>query len=152
MTASQLLDRLNRTGACLEVVDGIARLRGGRIPEELKEELRSNRVEVLAEFERRKNGDRERYGLVPPLDAPLLSCDVEPSVSVREAVMAHVMLQPRPVHAWVMARASLHYERGAKVEDCDWRACVDVIGWQRKVRASEVMQFVLAIGAPHDPG
>ena len=55
--------------------------------------------------------------------------------------MAHVFQQPRPVHAWVMARANDYFERGVKAEDCDWRACVDVIAWQRAWKGSRIDPF-----------
>ncbi len=36
----------------------------------------------------------------------------------RDAVMAYVFRQPRPVHAWVMARANDYYGRGVKADEC----------------------------------
>ena len=142
MNAAELLDKLHRAGATLEIVEGKPRLRGAAIPDDLKQALKANRAEVLAEFERRTADDRDRYGQVPPADAPLLAQDLDLSVCWQEQITMHVLRQPRPVHAWVMARTTAYHELGVKADDCDWRACVDVIAWQRKSSGQEAAQFV----------
>ncbi len=71
--------------------------------------------------------------------------DMALPVAERDAVMAYVFRQPRPLHAWVMARANDYFERGVKAEDCEWRACVDVIAWQRDCGGLEAAKFVLEL-------
>ena len=71
--------------------------------------------------------------------------DMELPTSERDAVMAHVFRQPRPVHAWVMARANDYFDRGSKADDCEWRACVDVIAWQRASGGLEAVKFVVEL-------
>ena len=147
MNAAELIDALQRAGATLVIEDGKARMRGAAVPPELKEAIKGNREEVIAEWKRRQEQARDRYGQVPPADAPLLARDMEVPAPSQEQITAHVLRQQRPVHAWVMARANDYYQRGVKAEDCEWRACVDVIAWQRKSSGQEAAQFVEA-GTP----
>jgi hypothetical protein len=144
-TAAQLLDNLHRAGATLVLVDGNPRLQGAKIPDELKQALKTNRDEVLAEFERRKMEDRDRYGRVPPPDVPMLARVMDLSGPGKEHIIAHVLRQPRPVHAWVTGRSNLYFAHGAKADDCDWRACVDAIGWQRMSDGPEAVRFVVEL-------
>ena len=123
-------------------MDGKPRLRGAKISEELKQALKANREEVLAEFERRRAEDRDRYGRVPPVDAPILAREMDLPEPWRKQVVAHLLRQPRPVHAWVMRRSASYFDRGVKEDDCDWRACVDVIAWQRMTGGREAAQFL----------
>ncbi len=145
MSPAQLLDNLNRAGATLEVVDGKPRIRGAKISDELMRALKANRADVLVEFERRKTEDRDRYGRVPPADTPMLACELDLPELWKRKLMAYVLRQPRPVHAWVMARSNDYHERGAKLHDCDWRACVDVIAWQRACGGREAARFVVEL-------
>lgn len=145
MTAAELLDNLNRAGSTLEVVDGKPRLRGAKLTDELMQALKANRTEVLAEFERRKLEDRDRYGRVPPPDAPLLARELHVPELWKPRIMAHVLRQPRPVHAWVMGRANKYFEQGVTADDCEWRACVDVIAWQRMADGLEAAEFVVEL-------
>ena len=146
MTAAELLDELSRNGACIELVDGAPRLRGSKIPEELKAELKAQREAVLAEFERRRAEDRDRWGKVPPVDAPWMGDELRIKPAEKQTVLRHVLNQPRPVHAWVMLRANAYFtERGMAVDECEWRACVDVVAWQRKVSGVEAVRFVCGL-------
>lgn len=143
MSAAELLDNLNRAGATMEIVDGKPRVRGAQISDSLMAALRANRAEVLAEIERRKTGDRDRYGRVPPMSAPTLAKEVKIPEQWKQAVFAYVLRQPRPVHSWAMARSNLYFDLGVPNEDCEWRACIDLIAWQRMRGAREAAQFVL---------
>ena len=69
-----------------------------------------------------------------------------------EKIVAHVLRQARPVHAWVMARANKYYERGVKAEHCEWRACVDVIAWQRNSDGNAAAQFVVNLPTNQELG
>ena len=145
MSAAELLDNLNRAGATLEIVDGKPRIRGAKIPDDLMRAVRTNRAEVLAEFEQRKAEASDRYGRVPTADASFLAFDLNLPEASRELIMAYVFRQPRPAHAWVMARANQYFERGVQADDCDWRACLDVIGWQRASGTTEATEFVIGL-------
>lgn len=143
MTAPELIDALHRTGATLVVEAGKARVRGAQVSNELLAALKGQRAEVIAEWQRRQEQERDRYAVVPSGVVPMLGEHMALSAKEREAVMAHVLRQPRPVHAWVMARANEYFERGLKAEDCEWRACVDVIAWQRACGGMEAVKFVV---------
>jgi hypothetical protein len=71
----------------------------------------------------------------------------EPS---KKQILTHVLRQPRPVHAWIMARASDYFDRGIEANDCEWRACVDVIAWQRRTNSTLAVEFVA--GPPTNQG
>ena len=143
MNPGYLLDRLHRAGATLAVVDGKTRIRGAMIPAGLLEDLKLNRSAVLAELERRQAEDRHRYGQVPPADAPLLAATMNLPEESKKHLLAYVHRQLRPVHAWVMARANHYFEQGQKADECEWRACVDLVVWQRGTSAERAISFVL---------
>ena len=145
MTASELIDALHRAGATLVVEAGKARVRGAQVPDELMAALKGQRAEVIAEWQRRQEESRDRYALVPSGVVPMCGRDMALLVAERDAVMAHVFRQPRPVHAWVMVRANDYHERGVKVDDCDWRACMDVIAWQRACGGREAVKFLMEL-------
>ena len=44
-----------------------------------------------------------------------------------------------------MLRQQDCFERGVKADDCDWRACVDVIAWQRACGGREAVEFVVGL-------
>jgi hypothetical protein len=152
MTAAELLDDLNRAGATLELVDGKLRLRGVQISGDFKQLLRANRVELLKELERRPAEDRQRYGQVPPPAAPITAKELIVPEPWKHQLIAHVLRQPRPVHAWVTARANKYFEHGVKTEDCEWRACVDVIAWQRMTGGLEAAKFVVDLPSNEELG
>jgi len=145
MTAAELLDNLNRAGATLEIVDDKPRIRGARISDELMQSLKTNRTEVLAEFKRRRTEDLDRYGRVPPPAAPMQAREMDLPEPWQQQIMAHVFHQPRPVHAWVMVRANDYFNRGVKADHCEWRACVDVIAWQRACSGPDAAKFVVEL-------
>jgi hypothetical protein len=107
--------------------------------------LRGQRAEVIAEWQRRQDESRDRYGVVPSGAVPMFGRDIALPPAERDAVMDYVLRQPRPIHAWVMGRANDYFDRGSKADDCDWRACVDVIAWQRACGGLEVAQFVIEL-------
>ncbi len=153
MIGETLLDKLNRAGATLVRVDGKLRLQGSKIAEDLKTELRTHRAEVQEEFDRREKMDRDRYGKVPPPDAPMLARDLDLSEAWRRELLGYVMRQPRPVHAWVMLQASKYFEGGVGTDDCEWRACVDAVAWQRHCGGREAAEFVDGVaGVPGPTG
>ena len=141
--AAALLDSLNRAGATVEVVDGTPRIRGAKVPNDLLATIKAHRVEVLAEVERRQLQDRHRYGRPPPPDAPELAHEMQLSATDQQQVMAYVFRQPRPVHAWVMRRSVEYFGQGFPVDECEWRACVDTIAWQRSCPGVKAVEFVL---------
>jgi hypothetical protein len=143
MTAPELIDALHRAGATLVVEDGKTRVRGARVPDELLVALKGQRTAVIAEWQRRQEQGRDRYAVVPSGEVAMHGQDMALPAAERDAVTAHVLRQPRPVHAWIMSRANAYHERGVRTEDCDWRACVDVIAWQRGCGGREAAKFVV---------
>lgn len=144
MNAGELIDALHAAGGTLTVVEGKPRLQGAKIPEELKAALKANRDAVLAEWQRRAALSKDRYGDVPTGTVPMLARDAELTVAQRERVTQYVFRQPRPVHAWVMARANSYHVAGVKVEECDACACLDVLLWQRGFKAVKEVPAWLA--------
>lgn len=143
MSAPELIDALHRAGATLVVEAGKARVRGAKVSDELLAALKGQRADVIAEWQRRQEQSRDRYAVVPSGVVPTCGRDMALPMTEQEAVMDYVLRQPRPVHAWVMARANEYFERGVKAEDCDWRACMDVIAWQRACGGVEAAKFVV---------
>lgn len=140
--AAALLDKLNRAGATLEIVDGKPRVRGAKIAAELMEELKAHRDDVLAEYEKRRAEDRDRYGKVPREEVPMISRDALMPGDVQRIVLRYVASQERPTHAWVVKRAAEYHNIGAAMEDCDWKACADLIAWQRQTDVRGLVDFV----------
>ena len=151
-TAPELIDALHRAGATLVVEDGKARVRGAKVSDELLAALKVQRAEVIAEWQRRQEQARDRYAVVPSGEVPMCGRDMALTAAERDAVMAHVFRQPRPVHAWVMARANDYHERGVKADDCEWRACVDVIAWQRACGGIEAVKFLMELPTNEELG
>lgn len=152
MNAPELIDALQRAGATLVVEAGKTRIRGAKVSDELLAALKAQRAEVIAEWQRRQGLARDRYAVVPSGVVPMLGQDMALPAKERDAVIDHVLRQPRPVHAWVMARANEYFERGVAAEDCDWRACVDVIAWQRGCGGLEAAKFAAEAPAREDSG
>lgn len=146
MNAAELIDALNRAGAKVEIVDGAPRVRGAKVSADLMEKLRANRDAVLAEAVRRIAQDRDRYAEVPAPGTQLVATEgvaLALTDEQKKLVCDHVMRQPRPVHAWVMARATMYFEaKGCKADDCEWRACLDVVCWQRRTDPKTAVQFL----------
>ncbi len=145
MTAPELIDALHRAGATLVVEAGKTRVRGAKVSDELMAALKGQRAEVIAEWQRRQEESRDRYAVVPSGLVPMCGRDMALPGAERNAVMDYVLRQPRPLHAWVMARANDYFERGVKAEDCEWRAGVDVIAWQRACGGMEAVKFVMEL-------
>lgn len=142
MTATELIEAVERAGARLVIEGGAARVRGAKLEEALLAELRANKAAVVEEIERRMREDRDRYGKVPPADAPMVALDAPLSEARRELVMGHVWRQGRPLHAWVQARAQRYLEQGLPATDCDALACVDVLAWQRCTGPRTAVQWL----------
>lgn len=142
MTAAELLDALNRAGATVEMVEGKPRIRGAKISDELMAAVKANREAVLAECERRRAEDRDRYCRVPLESVPMFGRDLELPESMRRVLENYAMRQGRPAQAWVMKQANAYFELGVPMDDCEWRACVDLIAWQRQTRGREAVEFV----------
>lgn len=145
MNAAELLDKLNRAGATLEIVDGKPRVRGTKVPDDLMAELKANRDAVLAEFERRQSEDRDRFCRVPAEDVGMFGRDLDLPEDMRRIIESYAFRQGRPAQAWVMKRAEEYFKLGVPAEDCDWRACVDLIAWQRHSHARGAVEFVAGI-------
>ena len=143
MKTTDLLDRLHRAGATVQIVDGTPRIRGAKISAELMQALKVNRAELLVELEGRQAEHRDRFGQVPPADAPLLADGMKLLWAARQQILACTFRQPRPVHAWVMRRSAKYFEQGVPADDCEWQACVDVIAWQRACSRAEAVAFVV---------
>lgn len=142
MNGRELLDQLNREGATLEIVAGKPRVRGAKVSSELMAALKANRAAVLTEYERRRNNDRDRYRRVPNEPATLFGRDLELPETMREIMQNYVFRQGCVAHAWVMKQALEYFNLGVKPEDCEWRACVDLIAWQRQSPARPAVGFV----------
>jgi len=142
MTPTEIVDALNRLGAVIVIAEGKPRLRGPKLPPELIEAVRRNRDAVLLEIEERRRTDRDRYGRVPPVDVP--RADVNKSVLAEEklVLVEYVLRQPRPCHAWIMKRASEYGAEGVPEQECDWRACLDFVAWQRQTSIERVFEFL----------
>jgi len=143
MTAPEVIDALHRAGATLITEDGRTRVRGAKVPDELLAALKAQRAEVIEEWQRRQDQARDRYAVVPSGEVPMCGQDMILATMERDAVASHVFRQPRPVHAWVMARANRYHEQGVRAEDCEWRACVDVVAWQRACSGRQAVNFVV---------
>jgi len=152
MTAPDLIDALHRAGATLVVEAGKTRVRGAKVSDELLATLKRQRVEVLAEWQRRREQARDRFAVVPSGEVPMRGWEMDLTAAERDTVLAHVFRQPRPVHAWVMARANDYHERGVKADDCEWRACLDVIAWQRTCSGMEVVKFLMELPTDEELG
>ena len=152
MSATELIDALHRAGATLVVEAGKTRVRGAKVSDELMAALRGQRAGVIAEWQRRREESRDRYAVVPSGEVPMCGRDMEVSATERVAAMDHVFRQPRPVHAWAMARANDYFACGVKAEDCEWRACVDVIAWQRACGGREAANFVVEMPTNEEMG
>jgi hypothetical protein len=145
MTAGEIIDAIQGHGAALLLEDGKARVRGGRIPEELMTLLKANREAVLAEMRRRADRDLDRYCEVPRDNPVMFGRTLQLPEQMRLAIMHHALRQPRPVHAWVMRRADEYYALGVPVEDCEWRACVDLIAWQRSTDGRKAADWLAGV-------
>jgi hypothetical protein len=154
LTPEGLLASLQAAGATLvRGPDGTVKVSGAKVPDALLAALREQRTAVIEVWERQRQADRDRYGRVPPADAPLLAREMDLPVQWKRRIEAHVLRQPRVVHAWVMARALDYFEQfGFKPDDCDWRACVDAIAWQRMSGGHEAAQFVVDLPTKMDMG
>lgn len=145
MTPAELLDALYRAGGVIEIEEGKPRLRGTRLPDALRTELHDQRAAVLAELERRPPADRQRWGTVPPAEAPMQAEKLALPEPWKAQILAHVLRQPRPVHAFVMRRANDYFARGIPADGCEWRACIDVIAWQRMNGGLAAARFLVEL-------
>jgi hypothetical protein len=131
MKPAELLDAIKAAAATLVVEDGKARIRGNKIPAELATAVKASREAVIAEWERRQEAAKDRYAEVPTGEVPMFGQHAHLSADQQARVVQYVFRQPRPVHAWIMARSQQYHEQGAHFSDCDWKACVDCLCWQR---------------------
>jgi len=151
MTASQIIDAIHQAGAVLVLEDGKSRVRGATIPPELMAELKASRDAVLTEMKRRADAGVDRYAEVPREDPPLLGRNMAaPAEPMRQAILNYGLRQPRPVHAWVMRRADTYHELGIPVAECEWRACVDLLAWQRNADRRTAIEWLEGIEEVHD--
>jgi len=144
MNAPELIDALQRAGATLVVESGKARVRGKRVPDDLLTAVKGQRAAVLVEWQRRQDQSLDRYGIVPVGPVPMAGRELVVPLEDRDAILAFVHQQPRPLHAWVSMRANEYSMIGCAPDDCEWRSCVDVVAWQRGCGGREVVDFVKA--------
>lgn len=144
-TAGEIIDALHKAGATLVVEEGKTRVRGTKVPDELLAAVKANKADVLAEWQRWQEKNLDRYAVVPGADAPLLARDEFVKPFMREAVVAYVFRQPRPLHAWVMSRAVEYHALGVPVGEDEVCACVDVLAWQRNTTAKLGLEWLEGI-------
>jgi hypothetical protein len=149
MSGAELLDQLNRAGGWIEIVDGKPRIRGAKVSAELMDALRANREAVLAEMERQRAEDRDRYCKIPSSDAPIMARDTVLNQGQHWLLERYCFQQGRVVHAWVMRRANEYHGLGIDAGDCEWRACLDLIAWQRQTSAEGAVEFVVGLDEAH---
>jgi hypothetical protein len=147
MKPAELLDAINAAGASLVVEDGKARIRGAKIPDELVAAVKASREAVIAEWERRQEQAKDRYGEVPREEVPTFGQHANLTLPQRELVVGYVFRQPRTVHAWIMMRAQRYHELGAHFSDCEWKACVDCLCWQRHADPKTAVAWLEGIAA-----
>ena len=151
--AGELLDALNRAGAVLLLEDGQMRLRGAKIDDGLKARLKLNRPAVIIEWQRRQEASRDRYCTVPDSAAAMAGRELSLTRPQRESVLAYVLRQPRPVHAWVMSRAAAYHALGVPLGEDEQSACVDVLAWQRNTSGQAALQWLEGLAeAAEDSG
>ena len=151
MTASEIIDAIHHAGAALVMEGGKARVRGAAIPPELMAELKASREAVITEMQRRAEACQDRYAEVPTEDPPLLGRNMAtPAAAFVRAILNFGLRQPRPVHAWVMRRANAYHELGVPADECEWRACVDLLAWQRNADRQTAMEWLEGIEEVHN--
>jgi hypothetical protein len=143
--AGAIIDALHQAGATLVVEDGKARVRGVKVPDELLAALREHKVAVLAEWSRRQEENRDRYGKVPTGEVAMFGRDIPLTHAQTLVVTAYAFRQPRPVHAWVMGRASEYHALGVPLDEQESMACVDLLCWQRNHTAKAALEWLAAI-------
>ncbi len=142
--ASDIIDALHHAGATLVLEEGKTRVRGSRVPDELLAQLKANKPAVMEEWTRRQEVSRDRYGEVP-VNAPLVATDEFLTPEMREAVLAYVFRQPRPVHAWIAGRTAEYHAHGVPLGDDEVAACVDALAWQRNTTPKRALEWFAGI-------
>lgn len=143
--ASDIIDALHHAGATLVLEDGKTRVRGSRVPDELLAQLKANKDAVIEEWSRRQEVSRDRYAEVPSAGAPMAAHDEFLEPHMREAVLAYVFRQPRPVHAWIAGRTAEYHAHGVPLGDDEVAACVDALAWQRNTTTKRALEWFAGI-------
>ncbi len=144
--AGRLIDALQAAGGTIVVENGKVMLRGAKIPEELKAALRAAKPAVIAEWDRRNVQSKDRYAEVPAGEVALAARELGSiGAELVTAVALYVIRQPKPVHAWWNARSLEYHALGFLPEECDWRAAVDVLAWQRNAPAVKAVEWLATI-------
>lgn len=157
-TAPNLIDRIQAAGATIVLEQGQARLRGKKLPDALMAEIKTNRDALIAEMQRRETLDKDRFGKVPSHELPFTAMDLEFPMAHRCILERHMIKQGHVVHAWIEKRAGEYHAKGRKVDDIGWRACIDLIAWQRRANVMEAWDFVKTLddvatkNFPDEPG
>lgn len=144
-TASELIDALHKAGATLVVEDGKARVRGAKVSESLMAAVKAQRDAVVVEWQRRQEAALDRWGEVPTGNVEMSGWGLVFDEKTSVAMCSYVFRQPRTIHAWVMQRSAEYHAHGAKMEDCDRMACVDVVAWQRACGGKDAVKFVMEL-------
>lgn len=151
MTASEIIDAIHQAGATLVMEDSKSRVRGTAIPPVLMQALKANREAVLAEMKRRAEACLDRYAEVPQDDPALLARNMATPVEpLRQAILNYCFRQPRAIHAWVMRRAATYHALGIPPEECEWRACVDLLAWQRNADRQAALEWLEGMEEAHN--
>jgi len=145
MTPAEVIDALHAAGATLVVEDGKARVRGAKVPADLLAVVKANRDAVIAEWKRQQEGHRDRYGEVPTGDVLMPGKDTTLTQEQSDLLRGYVFRQPRPVHAWVMARTATYFAQGLPPGEDEDAACLDVLAWQRHTTARLALEWLLGI-------
>lgn len=144
-TPVEICDALEAAGIALVIAaDGTAKLRGPKPAPELLAAIQADKPAVIAEWERREQADRDRYGRVPaelPWRASLLGEYERLSAAGRlrrHDLYQHTIAQGKAVGDWINARALAYFEKfdravsdkGLLAELAEFTACVDLVCWQ----------------------
>jgi hypothetical protein len=144
-TPAQLIDELHLAGAMFAQEGGELRLRGAKISEALKSELREQRDAVVAEWHRRQDCRLDRYAEVPTGDVPLFGQNANLSHKQGMIVVHYAFRQPRPVHAWVMGRTGEYHKLGLPLGQDEVAACLDLLCWQRNAATAAAVEWLAGI-------
>ena len=134
----EALEKARSAGLTLTVNGDRLRYRApaGTVTPELLAELRRHKAEILAALRRetKVRMERQRWGLPPSCEIPMIDVPPHMTQSDRELVIAHMSRQLPGVIRWTLNRAD-EYADGCRdwaAWDCDLAACLDVIRWERQ--------------------
>lgn len=132
MSHARIIDDLIAAGGALTFDGPRVLLVGESLPDALKADLRAHKAGIVAEWDRRLVAPEARYRRRPGGAVPMSGLDVRRiTPALRQALLAYVQRQPAAVREWVAERATAYAAAETIGAECDWRAAVDVLAWQR---------------------